>query len=395
MSESIDMPDIYRRPALANEIAKALLTPGVLDQRLRSGLFMSGLRRIGKTTFLLNDLIPALEERGAIVIYLDLWSESGRRPDEMIKEAVKAKLRELQTPGSATLEALKRIGGIEAGFAGFKLGIKIDQVGERGGDTLAKALKKVVDSTKASVVMIIDEVQHAVTADEGGGLKELKAARDAINLSPKTPGYFLLVGTGSHRALVAEMTARRNQAFQGAASEAFPTLDEGYVKFLLTQLGKEWRGKPSQAVALQAFEMLGGRPEEFLKTLAAVKAAVLRGDGKADALLPIYARAQRAAAGDAELRKLDSLGPLAGAVFGRIASEVGEAKGLFAEAAVKAYGVALGRQVKAEEVQQAVHDLMGENLVMRRGHGTYLVTDPFVQEVWREQEGVRRVLDRD
>ena len=53
-----------------------LLKPGVLDEGLRSGLFLYGLRRTGKTTFLLNDLIPALEEAAALVIYVDLWSNS-------------------------------------------------------------------------------------------------------------------------------------------------------------------------------------------------------------------------------------------------------------------------------------------------------------------------------
>ena len=64
------MPDIYRRPELAAQMTRQLLRPGVLDEGLRSGLFLSGLRRTGKTTFLLNDLIPALEEAGALVIYV-------------------------------------------------------------------------------------------------------------------------------------------------------------------------------------------------------------------------------------------------------------------------------------------------------------------------------------
>ena len=66
------MTNIYRRPALADQMARQLLHPGVLDEGLRSGLFLSGLRRTGKTTFLINDLVPALEADGAIVIYVDL-----------------------------------------------------------------------------------------------------------------------------------------------------------------------------------------------------------------------------------------------------------------------------------------------------------------------------------
>ncbi len=72
------MSPIYHRPDLAHEMATQLLSPGVLDQGLRSGLFLSGLRRTGKTTFLRQDLIPALENAGALVIYVDLWSDVKR-----------------------------------------------------------------------------------------------------------------------------------------------------------------------------------------------------------------------------------------------------------------------------------------------------------------------------
>jgi len=65
------MSSIFQRPELAESMANQLLNPGVLDEGLRSGLFLSGLRRTGKTTFLRNDLIPALEEAGALVIYVD------------------------------------------------------------------------------------------------------------------------------------------------------------------------------------------------------------------------------------------------------------------------------------------------------------------------------------
>lgn len=54
----------FRRTALALEMAQQLLQPSFLDTSLRSGLFLSGPRRVGKTTFLATDLIPALAERG-------------------------------------------------------------------------------------------------------------------------------------------------------------------------------------------------------------------------------------------------------------------------------------------------------------------------------------------
>lgn len=46
-------------------MARQLIHPDVLSEGLRSGLFISGQRRTGKTTFLHNDLIPVLEREGA------------------------------------------------------------------------------------------------------------------------------------------------------------------------------------------------------------------------------------------------------------------------------------------------------------------------------------------
>lgn len=66
------MDKFFHRTALAEQMARQLLNPGVLDEGLRSGLFISGVRRTGKTTFLQADLVPALEATGALVIYVDL-----------------------------------------------------------------------------------------------------------------------------------------------------------------------------------------------------------------------------------------------------------------------------------------------------------------------------------
>lgn len=99
-------------------------------------------------------------------------------------------------------------------------------------------------------------------------LLALKAARDAINPRPGTPGHFIFIGTGSHRAQVGELTARRNQAFAGATSVPYPVLNGDYVEHLLARLPDEGVMKlPPREVAIDAFKTLGNRPEELLKAL--------------------------------------------------------------------------------------------------------------------------------
>jgi hypothetical protein len=387
------MTNIYRRPALASQMARQLLHPGVLDEGLRSGLFLSGLRRTGKTTFLINDLVPALEADGAIVIYVDLWSDTQRSPAALILTAVKRTLADLEQPGSTALKHLKRLSGADAGAFGFKFGFKLDSVGEPGGATLAQALAEVVDKAKTNVVLIVDEVQHAITSEEGNRmLLALKAARDAINPRPGTPGYFLFVGTGSHRALVGELTARRNQAFAGATSVSYPVLGEDYVAYLLDRLLAEgFSTLPSRDVAVRAFGALGSRPEEMIKALRQLHFHLPPGRDP-DEHLPVIANTLRSTAADLELMKLEQLGGLATAIFDRIASSDGDARGLFSADSAAAYSAAIGREVRIEEAQPVVNELMATNLIMRKGHGLYGVTDPFVQEIWLERKSIEGKL---
>lgn len=385
--------DIFQRPQLAHAMALRLLHPGVLDEGLRSGLFISGLRRQGKTTFLLNDLIPELEQQGAIVIYVDLWSNTKASPESLVLDKIRVTLAELQNPASQLVDRLKRVVGIDVGVLSFKFGFKLDALGKEGGPTLAEALQQVVDQGRRDVVLIVDEVQQAITTDDGRRMLEgLKAARDAINPRPNTPGHFIMIGTGSHRAMVAELTTRRSHAFEGATSLAYPVLGEDYVGHLLARIRQEndQAPLPSLAVANQAFATLGHRPEELRKALRAMYLSIQDGTQAPDAVLPIVARTLRLEAAEIEFRKIEDMGVLAAVLFDRIACGVDEGKGLFSADALVQYKQALGRDVSTDEVQRVVNDLMAENLVMRSERGRYVLTDPFVSDAWVERKQIER-----
>lgn len=381
------MSTVFNRPQLAAQMAQQLLHPGVLDEAFRSGLFLSGMRRIGKTTFLLNDLIPALEKAGALVIYVDLWTDPQANPAKLVHATVRQTLSDLLTPASGLLQKLKQIKGADIDAFGFKFGFKLDSLGQTDGPTLAQALTEVVDQAKTDVVLIVDEVQHAMTSEDGNQmLFALKAARDAINQRPDTPGHLIFIGTGSHRALVNELTARRTQAFSGAASAAYPVLGEDYVAFLLDRLAQEGvKPLPSRLAATQAFKTLGNRPEDLLRALKQLTLSLPPG-GDADAILPVIASTMRSMAAEVELAKVEGMGGLAKAIFEKIAATHGDAKGLFTVAAAAEYSKTIGREVRVEEIQPAANELLAANLIMRRGHGLYGVTDPSVQEAWRERQ---------
>ena len=376
--------DLFHRPALAEQMAKQLLEPGLLDQGLRSGLFLSGLRRTGKTTFLRQDLIPALEAKGAIVIYVDLWADTKADPATLVHAAIRRALADLQTPASGVLGRLARLKGVDVGAAGFKFGFQLNEVGAKGGVTLAQALTEVIELARTDLVLIVDEVQQALAGDDGAQmLLAIKAARDAINPRPDTPGHFLFIGTGSHRAQVVGMTLQGKHAFAGATSVEYPTLDGDYVAYVLQGIAEEGAPVlPSLPVATAAFNLLGRRPEELIRALRQLQ----REDPtEADRLLPVIASTLKGAAADVELRKLEDLGVLAGAIFDRVARVEGDATGLFTADALADYAATVGREVTADQVQRVSEELRDANLIVRKGHGTYAVTDPFVQQAWRER----------
>jgi len=379
---------IFTRPGLAGRMAAQLLDPGPLDEALRSGLFLSGLRRTGKTTFLKHDLIPALEERGALVIYTDLWSDVAIDPAELVRTAIREALQAVQQPGSRLMQRLSAVKGASLEAVGIGFSFELEAVGRPGGATLAEALAELVDRTGTDVVLIVDEVQHALTSTAGSDmLLALKAARDAVNTRPDTVGHLLVVGTGSHRAYVAELTSRRNQAFAGAASVPYPLLGKEYLAHLRARLVADGvEPLPSQTALEAAFERLGHRPEELLKALQLL---VRRHEANrdVDTVLEIVSSTLRAGMADIELHKIERLGPLADQVFQRIAAAAdGEARGLYGREALDEFSTGLGRDVAATDVQRVLDELTAENVVMRAGHGRYSVTDPFVRTVWAERQ---------
>lgn len=215
----------------------------------------------------------------------------------------------------------------------------------------------------------------------------LKAARDAINLRPNPPGHFVFIGTGSNRALVQELSARRNMAFQGAQNLPYPLLGDDFVAHVLTRLKLQGaRELPSQSVAAQAFRDLGARPEDLLNALLVLNRSLPAG-ADPDTALRVIVAAARAGVANAELVRLQELGPLAEVIFDRIASNPeAHTRGIYSAEAVEDYSKELGRPVRSEEIQNALQQMQGANIIMRLGHGAYAIVDPFVREMWLERK---------
>ena len=151
---------------------------------------------------------------------------------------------------------------------------------------------------------------------------------------------------------------------------------------------------PSAEVAWQAFQSLGQRPEVMLRALRQQLIALQEQPQlKPDEVFPVVASTLRNALAGEELRRLEGLGGLAEAIFARIAStEAGESKGLFTPDALQFYGEQLQRPVRMEEVQPAINAMLDDNIVLRKAHGLYAISDPFVHQAWRESQALQGKL---
>ena len=382
---------IFHRREYAQSIATQLLHPTTFQLNVRSGVFLSGIRRIGKTTFLKQDLIPTLEADGALVIYIDLWADRSISPSVLVHDEVIRSLKQLNTAGASLLERFK---GMNLGAAGLSFGFQIDSVGSPGGTTLAQAFIELIDKAGVSVVLIIDEIQQALLNDDGYNLVHaLKAARDAVNSRPGTVGYFLFLGTGSHKSLVTDMSTRRSQPFMGALSTIYEPLGKDFVDWKLTQLASTPRIiLPSQEVAWTGFQTMGNRPEELLKALAQLQSTKTN----PDQAFPIICSTLALAAADMELQRLEELGPLGEAIFSRIALGSSEGvSGLYSGESLEIFSQIIRTAVDAPQVQNLTEKMITANLIIRSGHGVYVVADRFVKEVWLSRKSLgENLIDR-
>lgn len=377
--------NIFHRTQYAKDTAQQLLRPTALQLQVRSGVFLSGIRRIGKTTFLRQDLTPALEAMGALVVYVDLWADRSKSPASLVHEAVHATLTQLSTPGSGLLTRLK---GLNLSATGLSFGFQLDAVGKPDGVTLAQVFTALVDKAQTDVVLIVDEVQQALGTDEGSNLLfSLKAARDAVNTRPNTSGYLLFLGTGSHKSLVADMATRRSQPFAGAVSAPYEPLGEDFVAWKHAQLQALAGVKlPSPEVLWQGFVAVGQRPEEFQHALLQLQS---RAEAP-DVAFPIICATLASAAADVELAPLANLGTLAEAIFDRIAQgEEGGTSRLFSGDAMSRYSELTGMVVEVPQVQNMLDRLIAANLIHRQSHGVYAVADPFVRQTWRQRKAMQ------
>ncbi|MEI6026559.1 MAG: ATP-binding protein [Betaproteobacteria bacterium] len=375
---------VFHRPDLANDLANLILSDGALAPA-RSGLFLAAPRRTGKSTFLREDLMPALESRGAAVLYVDLWADKALEPGLAIVSLIRAALAQ---EDGALLQMFRKAGldKVNVGALGFD----VAKVGLGTGVTLSAALATLSDRLKAPIVLMIDEAQHAATTESGNNaLFALKAARDELNSSAYHG--LRIVATGSSRPKLALLRASKDQAFFKAMMRNFPALGRDFVTWFVANTGL---AHPLDVARTErCFERAACRPEVLVQALGelADEHGALPAADRLDDAFEAAVEAAIEESDEAMLKVVRALTPLQGAVL-RVMAMQAESYTPYAAASLAAYTEQLGQldpgstvKVDVPNVQSALEALQGKSLAWRAAHGEYALEDQGLVELMRSK----------
>jgi len=264
---------LFHRPALASSMAAQLMS-----ESFKSGLFLTGPRRTGKTTFVRGELAAALrDEHGAFVLYVDLWDDQKLDPGVAIYRAVGMALDAFDGWG---VRLARRIG-----LKGFRLcgvEISLERINAGQVESLTTSLQNLTRVTGKRVVLLLDEAHRCQTTELGRvALHGLKAARDALLLTPG-PGFRFLA-TGSHAHKLEHMVREKREPFLCARTRSLPVMGEDFLHW---QSGLWEHGeRPSLAVMGASFDRLFHRVEDFIEVCNSVRAIAAIDAGEAERML--------------------------------------------------------------------------------------------------------------
>lgn len=367
----------FHRPVLAKQLCEALTGVGFLDAK--SGMFLAAPRRIGKSTFLREDLVPEIYERGWFPVYIDLWSNMKADPAVLIAEAIKSALA---TYDGVVAKTAKSVGLERLNFGAFVL--DMNKIGLPDNMTMTHALEKLNEISNKPIVLIIDEAQHALKTNDGLNLMfALKAARDHLNRSNEPP-KLMLVFTGSHRDKLAHLVLKKDQPFFGANITPFPLLGSDFV----TEFTKWANGNLPQDnqlsvdAVLEAFKLVGHRPEMLRNMIGQI---ALAGEaGNLSSILKDKAVQFHEQIWDEMASEFESLTLLQRAVLQVMISKQGKSYQPFSEESLAGYrGIVGDDLVSIPGVQSTLESLRDKGLVWNPSRGHYALEDEGFAEWYR------------
>ncbi|KAA1172350.1 hypothetical protein FWJ25_14270 [Marinobacter salinexigens] len=246
----------YPRPDLTERVLNAF------DTGVSSTLTLFAPRRMGKTEFVLYDLIPEAAKRGYVPVYASFWDNKDD-PTSALLQAINAALSERSWWKRAT----SRIGGahvnVRTGADGFEAGMGVTESHPVTPDSVSlEELRKQFSELLRKndrILLCLDEAQHLATSQAFENLVFFLRT-----LLDKNREKIFVMYTGSSRDGLRKLFSRRKAAlFQSSSQIDLPNLGSGFIEHMRgcyrLASGREF----SFAEAQRAFSLLHYVPREF------------------------------------------------------------------------------------------------------------------------------------
>ncbi|MCX7114681.1 MAG: hypothetical protein NTW08_02035 [Gammaproteobacteria bacterium] len=359
----------FKRPHLAHAYCDSLEGKGIANAR--SGLFLAGPRRVGKSTFLIDDLIPEAKNRGWVPVYVDLWANKNANPEQLIAEAIKTNI--LNYEGKITKLA-KSVKLNKINIMGA-LVLDLSHPGLPENITLTDALHMLCELSEKPILLIIDEAQHALMTSNGlNAMFAIKSARDQLNTNDKATSL-MLVFTGSNRDKLGHLIFKKDQPFFGSDITTFPLLNQDF-----TDAFAEWANKsladdnhflPDSL--WRAFQLIGHRPE-ILRQVAG-RVAISGEAGHFSELVEQDALLWHGRIWEEFEQGFNALTVLQQTILEILITQ-GRSWSPFSEDSMQTYKKIIGQQdISTTAVQTAIQTLRERDFIWQSGRGAYALED--------------------
>jgi hypothetical protein len=363
----------YPRPELARKYLQ------VFDIGLTSARGLFAKRRMGKSEFLEQDLIPAARAEGYLTAYLNMW-DARTHPTPALVAALGRALepkglsklvKRLNTP-LKKVKASAKVPGMAEGSLEAELadgpavaGPRLSEM-LRGFDKPGKRMLLVLDEAQVLADPLHTELAHSLRAGLDGRKQNIK-----------------VVFAGSSEPTLRRMFGRSTEPFYNwAPLEPFDLLGVKFVEAMVAKVNNLSRYPLTDKEALAAFKALKNTPEFFRRYLnrylayAELGARAALEDTQAHVFIDADFR-------NAWIRLL----PADREVLKLLANGVTD---LHSEPARLRLGIALGapKPVTKNTPQQSLRRLQDEELIVKLDYGNYQLQDDAFAEWLRNVDRV-------
>ena len=366
MDPLIDLP-YFPRPVLLEAVLKIYISG------LKQAVTLFAPRRQGKTLFVKHELMPAGEEAGWQVIYLDLWARRGK-PESALVEGLEAALERITGKPFHVTEVTTK-----AKPPGMEVEAKAQRVEAAKPEPvlenrLAAALDRLVGLSKGITLLVLDEFQALAKADRADFVAAFRTALQ------KHQGRLLVFYTGSSREALNEMFRRQKAPlFESAYSLTLPDLERDFVidraEFLRERTGLE-----VDADTLDAAFVRLGRSPEYLNAI--ILNLMIGGHTDVEAAVRAWVESQREEGTVAQLHDLNACDR---AVL-RLLAQPDHAKPFGKDAIEFVQGQLNSEKVTTGRIQSSIRRLSRRQLVAPTGdYGDYEIEDRGLL-IWLREE---------